>query len=135
MSVLFLMIGIANSGKTFYARKLLAELESRKVSAIIVYTEGDIEQELKFGRWVIYDAPNLAFEDRQGIIDIGKRLGCKVIGIVVNTMLTECIKRNQNRISKIPMKIMQVQQGRFMRPLPKEFDKYIDIWQHTDKIL
>ena len=158
MPLLFVMIGVSGSGKTVYSQKLRDEMLIRKQSDTqyniriispdniipsphdkisnflknnedlkLAYSNLDVM--LSNGVDVIFDAPNLAKEDRQTIIEIGRRHKAYIIAVIMNTTLTESCKRNSLREEPVPIRIIWRQQGRYMRPNYKEVDKCIDVIQ------
>jgi predicted kinase len=146
MLKLFVMVGISGSGKSTYAEKLRTKLlqEGEKVDVVVMeparvnlrgipfdikqmhknYVEAHerIRHNLSQSITTIFDTNNLAKEDRDLAVSIGREFRAKLIAIVLNTPLTESIKRNNSRENKVHHNTIWRQQNRFLSPIPGEFD-------------
>jgi len=147
MANLFVMIGISGSGKSTYAEKILSELRSKGTDVVLISSDairGELcggnesdqsknkmvfevahqrmEEVLAAGASVVWDATNLAREDRAKPIQIARKHMAKTVAFDVRTPLTVAIARNGSRTRKVPTHIIWKQQGRYFPPTRAEFD-------------
>jgi len=156
MATLFIMVGISGSGKSTYAKAIELQLKQKGSEVGIVSTDeirgeicggnqsdqsknsevfkiahSRIEEILSLGVNVIFDATNLARDDRKIPIKIARENGAKVVAIVLNTPLTVSIERNRTRERVVPTPVIWRQQGRFHSPTPDEVDEVLHINLNT----
>ncbi len=149
--ILFVMIGISGSGKSTIAQKLQHSLTNDNTHTVIISTDsireklcGDvldmsknaqvlelaytqIDEALSAGVNVIWDATNLAPEDRKEVICIGRKHNARLVAIQVVTPISIAIDRNNKRERKVPTRVIWKQQGRYYAATKQEFDRIITV--------
>jgi predicted kinase len=149
--ILFVMIGISGSGKSTIAQKLLQSLISNDNGTVLISSDnireelcGDasdqsknsqvfelahkrIEESLSRNINVIWDATNLAPEDRKEVIRIGRNHNAQLVAIQVVTPISIAIDRNNNRDRRVPVRVIWKQQGRYYAATKQEFDRIITV--------
>lgn len=149
--ILFIMIGISGSGKSTIAQKLLQSLNSNDNCTVLISSDnireelcGDasdqsknsqvfelahkrIEESLSHNINVIWDATNLAPEDRKDVIRIGRTHNAQLVAIQVVTPISIAINRNNNRDRRVPVRVIWKQQGRYYAATKQEFDRIITV--------
>lgn len=149
--ILFVMIGISGSGKSTIAQKLLQSLLSNDNGTVLISSDnireelcGDasdqsknsqvfelahkrIEESLSRNINVIWDATNLAPEDRKEVIRIGRNHNAQLVAIQVVTPISIAIDRNNNRDRRVPVRVIWKQQGRYYAATKQEFDRIITV--------
>lgn len=152
------MVGISGSGKSTYGKKLTKHIMDKGEPIITVSTDeiraelcGNaadqsknaevfkeaykrLETVLEQKVHCIYDATNLAPDDRKIAIKIARKHGAKVIAFVMNTPLTESIARNDARERVVPRPVIWRQQGRFHSPTRNEVDEIIHIGLNSEPV-
>lgn len=145
------MIGISGSGKSTIAQKLLQSLLSNDNGTVLISSDnireelcGDasdqsknsqvfelahkrIEESLSRNINVIWDATNLAPEDRKEVIRIGRNHNAQLVAIQVVTPISIAIDRNNNRDRRVPVRVIWKQQGRYYAATKQEFDRIITV--------
>lgn len=120
MSTFHFVVGIVGSGKSTYAKKLVAELNATLVSSDDIRLEvcGDMTDQSKnsfiFTRVipdritaglssgdVVYDATNVSRKARKDVCALAKGLGAKVVAHVLQTPFEECYRRNSARVERV----------------------------------
>lgn len=123
--ILYMLIGIPCSGKSTYAEKNCTRLNAEIVSSddIRLELKGDykfslqdnkrifeiaydrIENTLRRGKNVIFDATNTNKKYRQRYITLARKFEAQIIAIVFNTPFHICVQRNEEREKnrKIPI--------------------------------
>ena len=148
MAKAIILIGIQGSGKsTFYGKKFseyvhvnLDTLHTRKKEKILV------EECLNEKRSFVVDNTNPTKEERAYYIQAAKAHGYEIEGYFLQSILAECIKRNQNRTGKarIPDKAIACTSNKLEMPSYEEgFDKLyfvkteqgefvVEAWKQSD---
>ena len=149
--ILFVMIGISGSGKSTIAQKLLQSLISNDNGTVLISSDNireelcgyasdqsknsqvfelahkRIEESLSRNINVIWDATNLAPEDRKEVIRIGRNHNAQLVAIQVVTPISIAIDRNNNRDRRVPVRVIWKQQGRYYAATKQEFDRIITV--------
>lgn len=149
--ILFVMIGISGSGKSTIAQRLLQSINSDNSRTVLISSDnireelcGDasdqsknsqvfelaysrINDSLSCGNNVIWDATNLAPEDRKEVIRIGRNHNAQLVAIQVITPISIAIDRNNSRARRVPVRVIWKQQGRYYAATKQEFDRIITV--------
>lgn len=118
MNVLYIMVGIPASGKSFAANVIASEVEgvvvsrdsirfsfinendgyfSREAQVFLSFVE-EIQSHLDKGETVIADATHLTEGSRKRLINnLNLKNTSYIVPVVMNTSLSECLKRNDKR--------------------------------------
>lgn len=133
---MILLIGLPASGKSTWAKRYVTD---RKFAALIssdsireeLYgdetTQGDnnkifslvrerAEEALKEGKDVVIDATNMTIKDRSAYFDIAKTYGATVTGILFDTPVEECKRRNSKRDRVVPDFVYDKMLNRYEEP-------------------
>ncbi|MGQ9778620.1 MAG: AAA family ATPase [Bacillota bacterium] len=138
MPIFTMMVGIPGSGKSTLAEKLAAEKEAVLVSTdrlraelagsaedrsrdrlVFARAAIDIEEALRYGLDVIYDATNLTIRDRARILRLvppGTRKVCYYLKVPLATALA----RNRSRERVVPPEVIEAMYNRLQEPRPEE---------------
>lgn len=146
---LILLLGIQGSGKSTWAKQYCQEnpdilyLSSDKLRAEIGKGEFDqtinsrifalmrtkTENALKNGQSVLIDATHIKKKWREDSIELGRRLGAKIVAHVFKVDRETAIKRIANRAAKgglnIPIDVIDKYIAQFEPPDNNEFDEII----------
>lgn len=140
-----IMIGLPASGKSTYAafismgREAIIVLSSDKIRQELYGDEsvqgnpaevfgtlyGRMETALKNAESVVIDATNMTKRDREKAIYLGKKYGDLVKGIVMDTPIAECIRRNDARERKVPDFVFDRMIAKYEEPTLSEGFDYI----------
>ena len=134
MHNLFVMCGSAGAGKTTMSKILehkhnavrysFDEMHCIRHRELIPY----IIDSLKTGKNVVVDALYDKAKFRQELLQATNQLGCKRILVYVNTELAECINRNLNRETQLPVFIIESIYHTFEPPnLDEGWDEIIEV--------
>ncbi len=101
---LVILIGLQATGKTTFYRQYFAG-SHRHVSKDRLRNSRHrqarqlelIEQALKNGTSVVVDNTNPRIADRSPLIRLGKEFGAQVVGFLLESDLSECLRRNAGR--------------------------------------
>jgi len=133
---MIILIGLPASGKSTWAKRYVT---NRKFAALIssdsirkeLYgdeaTQGDnnkifslvrerAEEALKEGKDVVIDATNMTIKDRSAYFDIAKTYGATVTGILFDTPVEECKRRNSKRDRVVPDFVYDKMLNRYEEP-------------------
>lgn len=99
-----IMIGIQGSGKSEYVRQILLPEGYVHISLDLLHTRRKekllLDQCLSEGRSFVIDNTNPTIESRKGYIQAAKEQGYQVVGIFMQSILRDCIARNNQRDGK-----------------------------------
>lgn len=150
---MIMLIGIPGSGKSHEAELLAKELDAAIHSSDKIREEmlGDansqvdnnkvfaelhkrIEEDLKSGRNVIYDATNINSKRRILFLNSLKGIPCEKIGIIMATPYQQCLVNNQQRDRKVPVDVIKRMYMNYQTPYYYEGFDWIDIalWEGMD---
>jgi len=123
-----LMIGVALSGKTTYVK---ANFDHERIA--LSYFDNDrkkeqeyIEKCLSQGKNVVIDDTNLTMTIRKQHIDLARKYGAKVRGILMNTSRVLLEKRQGSRRESFPLAVIYKQLNQLETPVIDEgFDELI----------
>jgi predicted kinase len=84
-----------------------------------------LRQRIRLGRPVSYvDATNLTREDREPVLQLGRRYRCAVEALFFDVPLAVCKQRNRQRGRMVPEDVMDAMAARLYPPSVEEgFDK------------
>lgn len=139
MNRFYMLIGFPASGKSTYAQELAKSTggtvfssdEYRKrlygSEAVQDHNEEifnrimvDMQEALREGQIVIYDAQNISSRYRRHTINMIKKHASEIIGILVATPYEECLRRNQLRERHVPEYVIKRSYMNFTVPTIKE---------------
>lgn len=113
MADLYFLIGIPCSGKSFWARQWAEQTGAVVISPDEIrithrahsnrafeIARKEIEENLKAGRDVVFDATNTIRKWRKQNIDAGKTYADRIHAVVFDTNLTWCLKRHKRRVAE-----------------------------------
>ena len=128
------LVGMPGSGKSTYlaqvapaggglssdaVRRLLADDETDQSIHVQVFQTLRylLEQRLSIGRPVTYiDATNLTVEERSPYLEIGRKWGCEVEAVFLDTPLAVCLERNAGRARKVPEEALVKMAAKLVAP-------------------
>lgn len=87
----------------------------------------DLEDWLKLGRNVVYDATSRNRKSRKKLIDIAKRQGVEVTAVFFKTPFWKCVWRNFWRERRVPVKVIWNMLKTLEKPLLSEGFKEIKV--------
>jgi predicted kinase len=123
-----LMIGVALSGKTTYAK---ANFDHERIA--LSYFDNDRRKELEYiekclsqGRSIVVDYTNLTETIRKQHIDLARKYNARVRGIFMNTSRGLLEKRQRSRRDPFPLPVIYKQLNQLETPVIDEgFDELI----------
>ena len=123
-----LFIGIQASGKTTYYHRMLSDGYYTHISLDNLHTRNKENQELvkclESGKSFVIDNTNPEISDRAQYIQKAKEYGYHVIGIFFQSMVKDCIHRNEVRGGKVPSKAIACTSNKLQMPSRSEgFDE------------
>lgn len=123
-----LMVGVALSGKTTYIK---ANFDHERVALSFFNNSRKkeleyIEECLKAGKSVVIDDTNLTAAIRKQHIDLARKHGAKVRGVLMNTSMGLLEKRQKSRRDPFPLAVIYKQIKQLETPVSEEgFDEMI----------
>ena len=123
-----IFIGIQASGKSTFYTRLLNDGTYTHISLDILHTrnkEGlELTACLNEGRSFVIDNTNPEINDRAGYISKAKEYDYHVIGIFFQSIVKDCVKRNEERDNKVPSKAIACTSKKLQMPSSSEgFDE------------
>ena len=123
-----LMIGVALSGKTTYVKE---NFNHERIA--LSYFGNDRKKEMEYiekclsqGKSVVIDDTNLTAEIRKQHIDLARKYGARVRGILMNTSRGLLEKRQRSRRDPFPISVIYKQLNQLETPVIDEgFDELI----------
>ena len=123
-----LMIGVALSGKTTYVK---ANFDHERIA--LSYFDNDRKKEMEYiekclsqGKSVVIDDTNLTAAIRKQHIDLARKYGARVRGILMNTSRGLLEKRQRSRRNPFPISAIYKQLNQLETPVIDEgFDELI----------
>lgn len=133
---MILFMGIQASGKTTFYKSVLAPFGYGHINLDTLHTRNR-ERELlleyiKGGGSFVVDNTNPEYTDRERYVPGAKANGYKVIGIFFQSVVRDCIARNEQRESPVPIKAIPSTQKRMQFPKYGEGFDYIYFARITD---
>lgn len=134
------MCGVAGCGKSTKAKELAKWYSADIISTDEIREElfGDaaiqknpkkvfeiafarIEEGLRYGKAVIFDATNLTVKDRAKVLEVAQKWN-RGFNIVYYSLASKdtCLKRNAERERKVPEKAIEKQFAKFVKPTRDE---------------
>ncbi|HEY9811109.1 MAG TPA: AAA family ATPase [Halomicronema sp.] len=128
MSKLILLIGIPGSGKSYLVQQILSEfpefylISTDHIRAklfgkeeiqgpwlkIWAEIQNQLQQAISEQKTILYDATNASRKQRREIIELAKNTGIThITGLWLDTPLSLCLERNQQRQRQVPQEIIQ----------------------------
>lgn len=145
-----MMVGVAGSGKSTYAKKLEEEgavVISSDAVREEIYGDASIQQNpvkvfnichnrikenLKNQKWVVFDATNLSARRRESFLKEIRRFDCEKECVVIITPFDVITERMEHRTRKVPAHIVHKQICGFQCPNYYEgWDSIKLIWDNT----
>lgn len=143
----YIMIGVAGSGKSTAAKKLAeetgAEIFSSDAIRAELYGDESIQgnnkevfdilyrravYEASFGCPVIIDATGLTKKTRRFTMNAFRNLNAEFIAVFVNTPLEKALAQNANRVRVVPDEVINRHFAQLVKPTLEEgFSKIIEI--------
>lgn len=123
-----IFIGIQASGKSTFYNQMLAPLGYCHINLDTLHTRNQenilLETCLDEGSSFVVDNTNPEIADRGRYIPRAKELGYEVIGIFFQSIVRDCIARNENRQNAVPRQAIPCTQNKLQLPSYTEgFDK------------
>lgn len=123
-----IFMGIQASGKTTFYQQMLSDGVYTHISLDILHTRHKEDIELKkcldAGKSFIIDNTNPAVIDRMKYIEKAKEYGYHVIGMFFQSILKDCVLRNEARGNKVPSKAIACTSNKLQIPSESEgFDE------------
>ncbi len=131
----FMMCGLVASGKSYKAKELAKDYDATIFSSDDLREElfGDVNNQehnqevftelhrrikecLRNGKSAIYDACNISYKRRMGLIQELKNIPCEKICVLMATPYEECLKRNAERERKVPEYVIERMYRQFDPP-------------------
>ena len=105
---MFILIGIQASGKTTFCQKYFSDCSIISLDSVKTRNKEDtaIRESIKTGNNLVIDNTNPTVAERKKYIDIAEQNDYNTVGIYFRSSLEECLKRNSERASNIPLKGM-----------------------------
>ena len=125
---IIIFIGIQASGKSTFYKRMLAPLGYGHINLDTLHTRNNeqnaIEEFYKQEKSFVVDNTNPELTDRQRYIPYARRQGYEIIGIFFQSIVRDCIRRNEMREKSVPTKAIPCTQNKLQLPSYNEgFDK------------
>lgn len=132
-----IFIGIQASGKSTFYSEMLAPHGYCYINLDTLHTRNKenqlLDRCLNEGKSFVVDNTNPEITDRQRYIPRAKDNGYEVIGIFFQSIVRDCIARNENRQNAVPIHAIPATQNKLQLPSYSEgFDKLFFV-RITDK--
>ena len=138
MSILYVMFGVPDSGKTTYSKQLADtegltrfardEMRCRNLTELMT----PVVESLRNGDNVVVDSVHSRLVDRQKLLQLVKRVPCKKVLVYMNTSLDECLKRNANKPHPLTDEFIKFSYRSLQRPRKSEGWDEIMVINETD---
>lgn len=132
--VMVIMIGIPGAGKSTFARNYNWTFEPILINLDTLKTRNRemslILDAINHRQCLIIDNTNITRLERARYIHLAKENGYKVYGYFMQSVIKDCISRNENRANKVPIKAIIAKSNQLEIPTYDEgFDmlKYVRI--------
>ena len=146
MTKLFLLIGLPGSGKSTFAKQLLAECPQMQLIStdairgqffgsealqgpwLLIWQEIErqFQQAISTSKSAIFDATNAQRRHRRELITLARDLGfTHITGIWVRTPVWLCLARNKRRSRQVPEEII-LRMHRQLRDAPPSLEEGLD---------
>lgn len=106
--LLFLFIGIPASGKSTFYHRVLEDQNLAYISLDVLKTrvreKAEFDRGLVAQRSVVVDNTNVTKEFRTRFINPAKAAGYRIIGLFFQSVLVDCLARNEKREGKAKIK-------------------------------
>ena len=137
MAELVILVGLPGAGKTSFHRDRFTGTHVH-VSKDLLRNRRDkqthqlalIDEALAAGRSVVVDNVNATVADRAALLEVGRRHGAIVSCFVLATDMSECFRRNEERVgrARVPNVAIAAAAKRWQRPTPEEgFDRLVEV--------
>ena len=119
---MFIMIGLQGSGKTEYSKRFLLNGEVVHVNLDTLHTRNKeqllLNECFEKEKSMVIDNTNPAKDDRQRYIVQGKANGYRIAGLYMQSILKDCIERNNKREGKarVPVKAIAATSNKLELP-------------------
>jgi predicted kinase len=125
---IIIFIGIQASGKSTFYHKVLSPIGFVHINLDTLHTRHKEQEELlrhlNNSKSIVVDNTNPEQKDRERYITLAKAYDYEIIGIFFQSIVRDCIIRNENRINKVPTKAIPCTQNRLQLPsLSEGFDQ------------
>ena len=125
---IIVFIGIQASGKSTFYHTMLAPLGYCHINLDSLHTRNKekelFEACLKEGKSLVIDNTNPEIADRARYISQAKQMGYDLIGVFFQSIVRDCIARNENRVNAVPRQAIPCTQNKLQLPSYSEgFDK------------
>jgi predicted kinase len=104
---LVIFVGLQASGKSTFFRERFAATHDHVSKDFLRNNRNPnrrqaqlIEASLRIGTSVVVDNTNPTVEDRRTLIELGRRLGARIVGHYFDSTVRECIERNRLRAGR-----------------------------------
>lgn len=147
-----MMVGLAASGKSTYAKKLANDTDAIILSSDAIRWElfGDetdqehnqqvfqelhkrAKQWLKSGRSMVYDSTNINSKRRRAFLNELKKIDCTKECIIMATPYEQCLENNRNRERKVPEWVIERMYRKWQTPHTFEGFNKVDIKYWDDE--
>ena len=123
-----LFIGIQASGKTTFFKRMLADGNYAHISLDILHTRNKenlaLTECMESGRSFVVDNTNPETVTRADYIRKAKEHGYRVIGFFFQSIVRDCVKRNEERGGKVPPVAIACTSNKLQMPSKSEgFDE------------
>ncbi len=153
MTTLTVMVGLSGSGKSVYAKNLVAgtsailiesdEYRQRLYGDAAIQGDNqklfqainrDVVSNLQSGHDVVFDATNLSYKFRIQLLQQVKKLNVRCVAIVMATQFSICLERNANRSRVVPEHVLYRMRESFTCPqLYEGFDEISFVYNYESK--
>lgn len=102
MKIMAIMIGIQASGKSTFSKNYLSDYTRINLDTLHTRNKENIaiDEAIMYEQDIVIDNTNPKVADRSKYINKAKENGYKVIGYFMQSILQDCIRRNETRTGK-----------------------------------